>query len=89
MVESVKKQSKQNCILNFFKPYIKYWELFVLFLPVLIYLIVFCYKPMGGVVIDFQDFKILEGIEGSAWVGLKNFEKITRTPSFLRVLSNS
>ena len=89
MVQSTKKTTSVKWIVGFFRPYIKHWELFLLFLPVLAFLIIFCYKPMGGVVIAFQDFKILEGIAGSEWVGLKNFEKITRTPSFMRVLTNT
>ncbi len=88
-LQSVKRQTATKRKESFFCPYIKHWELFALFLPVLLYLLLFCYKPMVGVVIAFKNFKILKGIWDSDWVGLANFRKIIRTPSFFRVLSNT
>ena len=35
----------------------KYWPLFTLLLPALIYTIIFCYGPMYGIIIAFKDFK--------------------------------
>lgn len=40
------------------------WK-YIMLLPVLIYLLLFCYKPMYGLVIAFKDYKITRGIEGS------------------------
>ena len=51
------------------------WPLFVLLLPGLIYMMVFKYSPMYGAIIAFKDYKIKDGIWGSAWVGLKWFAK--------------
>ena len=42
------------------------WK-YIMLLPVLIYLLLFCYKPMYGLVIAFKDYKITRGIEGSNW----------------------
>ena len=39
------------------KDFQKHWRLYLLFLPVLIYFIVFKYTPMAGLVISFQDYK--------------------------------
>ena len=64
-------------------------EVYLLFLPVLIWYIVFCYVPMGGVVIAFKDYKILKGIAASKWVGLKNFEYLFSLPSFKQAVSNT
>ena len=36
-------------------------------IPVLIYLALFCYKPMYGLIIAFMDYKITRGIAGSSW----------------------
>ena len=66
-----------------------HFEIYLLFLPVLIWYIVFCYVPMGGVVIAFKDFKILKGIAASKWVGFKNFEYLFSLPSFKQAVSNT
>lgn len=51
------------------------WMLYLMAIPVMLYYIVFCYLPMFGIVIAFQDFRITRGFFGSKWVGLKNFEQ--------------
>ena len=44
------------------------WQLYVLLLPALIWLILFAYYPMYGVIIAFKDFKMRGGgILGSPW----------------------
>ena len=50
------------------------WQLYVLLLPALAFLIVFCYFPMYGIQIAFRNYKAVLGITGSKWVGLKHFE---------------
>ena len=61
----------------------RYWELYLLFLPVFIWYIIYCYLPMGGLVIAFKNFTPLKGVFGSNWVGMANFIKIFSAPSFL------
>lgn len=62
---------------------------YLIILPVIIYLILFCYKPMYGIVIAFQRFRPNLGIAGSKWVGLNNFKRFFSDPSFFRVLKNT
>ncbi len=50
------------------------WRLYVLLLPLMIWLAVFSYKPMTGLVIGFQNYNIFKGISGSDFVGFANFE---------------
>lgn len=64
-------------------------DLYLLLVPGLIFLFLFKYTPMYGIVIAFQDFNIFGGIGGSEWVGLDQFEKLTRSEDFLRVLTNT
>ena len=45
----------------------------LLLLPAVLYVLIFCYIPMGGVVIAFKNYNYSSGILGSAWVGMKNF----------------
>lgn len=64
-------------------------ERYVLLLPVLILVLVFSYFPMYGITMAFKDFKIMQGIWGSDWVGLANFERLFRSPSFFQVMRNT
>lgn len=48
--------------------------LLLMALPALLLLLVFNYIPMVGIVIAFKDYKTYQGIWGSAWVGLQNFQ---------------
>ena len=55
------------------KNFVRYKFIYLMLIPVIIYYAIFCYAPMGGVVIAFQNFKPALGISGSEWVGMKNF----------------
>ena len=57
-------------------------------LPVLLYYIVFKYIPMTGLIIAFQDFKIMDGIF-SEWVGLKHFVEFLTGPFAWRTIRNT
>ncbi len=50
--------------------------LYLLLLPAFLYVLIFCYLPMFGLVIAFQDYKILDGVFGSEFIGMKSFRKI-------------
>ena len=74
---------------SLFRQYYKNKGLFLMFLPVLAYYIIFCYIPMGGIVIAFKDYNLMKGIWGSPWVGLENFRELFTTPSFYNILRNT
>jgi putative aldouronate transport system permease protein len=63
--------------------------LYLMFLPVLIWFILFAYLPMGWMVIAFQKFDIVKGITGSIWVGWQNFKAVFEDPYFFRLLKNT
>jgi len=52
-------------------------------------LAIFNYVPMYGAVIAFKDFRMSDGIFGSAWAGLDIFRRLFLGPDFLRVLRNT
>ncbi len=60
----------------------------MLLLP-LAYIIVFCYVPMGGILIAFEDYSFRKGILGSDWVGLKYFEQFFSNPDMMKLLKNT
>jgi putative aldouronate transport system permease protein len=53
--------------------------LFVMALPTVIYLLIFCYAPMAGLIMAFQNLNITKGIFNSPFVGFKNFEFLFST----------
>ncbi len=65
------------------------WQLYVLIMPALIYLILFNYVPMYGVQIAFKDFRASRGIIGSSWVGFKHFERFISYPNFWNIIKNT
>lgn len=62
---------------------------YLLVLPVIVYFLVFHYKPMYGIVIAFQRFRVSAGITGSPWVGFENFRRFFEDIYFWRVLRNT
>lgn len=60
----------------------------MLALPLLWY-IIFCYVPMYGVQIAFRDYLPSKGFMGSAWVGLKHFNRFFSSFYFTRIVFNT
>lgn len=67
----------------------KYLPLYLLMLPGMIYLIVYRYAPMGGLIMVFKNFRITRGIFGSDWNGLQNFVQLFSVPNFPQILRNT
>ena len=80
--------SKQS-ILTMLKQYITYKSLVLMFIPGLIYYIIFHYVPMYGLIISFKDFNILDGIMASPWAGIKHFEMAFKSEEFWTVFKNT
>lgn len=64
-------------------------SLYMMLIPVVLYFIIFHYKPMYGAIIAFKDFKPFLGIGDSPWVGFKHFEQFFESYYFLRILRNT
>ncbi len=63
--------------------------LYLMVLPGLIYFGVFRYGPMYGAIIAFKDYRVLDGILGSPWVGLENFQRVFDSEYFTNILTNT
>ena len=83
------RQSAFRRGLHSFAGYRKYSALTLMFIPVVAYFIIFKYIPMGGIAIAFENYKIKEGIFGSAWCGLDNFNKAFAMATFRRSVWNT
>ena len=65
------------------------WQLYLMLVLPLAYIIVFCYVPMGGIAIAFKDYSFKKGIMGSDWVGMKYFIQFFENPDLMRLLKNT
>jgi putative aldouronate transport system permease protein len=77
----------------------RYWrrnyDMYLLILPGIIFLLIFKYFPLVGNIIAFKDFRIYGGdslfsaILNSPWVGLDHFQRIFDDPMALRAVQNT
>lgn len=65
------------------------WELYLMFLPVLVFFLVFHYAPMYGVQIAFKKFSAVRGIVGSPWRGLYYFQQFFDSYLFGELIGNT
>ncbi|MDB2406987.1 ABC transporter permease subunit [Jannaschia sp.] len=65
------------------------WQLYVMLVPTIIWLILFLYKPMYGLQIAFKDYSIFRGVAGSPWIGFEHFERLFESDQFVRALRNT
>ncbi|PRX67019.1 putative aldouronate transport system permease protein [Cohnella sp. SGD-V74] len=67
----------------------KFWPLYLLMLPGVVYMIINNYLPMFGIIIAFKDINFAKGIFGSDWVGFKNFEYLFKTEDAYIITRNT
>lgn len=82
---TVQMKKKENLL----KYFISNRYLYLLMLPGVIYLIIFKYAPMYGVIIAFKDFSFAKGIIGSPFNNFENFKTLFSSQDFYRILFNS
>lgn len=68
---------------------VKYGDLYLMLVPVVIYFLLFHYLPMYGVQIAFKDFSGARGIFGSRWVGFGHFMRFFRSYRFSTIIKNT
>ena len=65
------------------------WQIYLMLLPTIIWMIVFLYKPMYGLQIAFKDYSIFRGVAASPWVGWEHFETLFSNDQFIRAFWNT
>lgn len=63
--------------------------LLLMFLPIAIYYVVFCYIPMSGAIIAFKNYRPGRGIYNGDWVGFKWFIQFFQSPYAFRTIRNT
>lgn len=67
----------------------RYKYVYIMLIPIVVWYILFCYRPLLGNVIAFKDYKASKGIWGSPWVGIKHFTAFFSSFYFWRLLRNT
>lgn len=65
------------------------WQLYIMLLPAIAYYVIFDYLPMYGIQIAFKDYRAVDGIWGSKWVGFQHFMKFFDAYYFERLIKNT
>lgn len=81
-----KKKKKRWSLKEDFK---KRWQLYLMLILPVTYILVFCYAPMGGILIAFKNYSFRKGIWASDWVGLKYFKQFFSNPDMAKLLKNT
>jgi putative aldouronate transport system permease protein len=63
--------------------------LYLMVLPGMLFLFLFNYLPIGGLVLAFKKYRFDEGILGSKWIGFKNFEFFISSQDIVRITLNT
>ena len=63
--------------------------LYLFIFPCFVWLILFCYVPMGGIILAFKNYKFNMGIYGSPWAGFKWFDQFISSPEFWITIKNT
>jgi len=69
--------------------WIREMPLHIMILPAFIFVFIYSYIPMFGIIISFQNFTPVNGFLGSKYVGLDNFRYILQFPDIYQVLWNT
>lgn len=72
-----------------FKDFMNNFELLLLALPAIVFIFIFKYTTMAGVLIAFKNFKYNKGFWGSDWVGFRNFKFFFTSQDAWRVTRNT
>ncbi len=67
----------------------KHWMLLLMLAPAVIYVLVFSYAPMTGIVLAFKKYQYAGGIYGSPWNGLDNFKALLISGKLGQVTRNT
>ena len=67
----------------------RYWPMYVMAFPGMLYLMINNYIPMGGIVLAFKDYNVRQGIWKSSWSGLSNFQYLFKTQDAFIITRNT
>ncbi|CAN7263245.1 ABC transporter permease subunit [Paenibacillus sp. LjRoot153] len=63
--------------------------LLLMFIPVILFYLIFKYVPMAGLIIAFKDYNFFDGVFHSPWVGFEHFQKLFNDANTLKIIRNT
>ena len=84
-----KKQKSKNPFIRLAADIKKYPAMYLMIIPVILYFLLFHYRPMYGLFMAFENYSPRLGISGSEWVGLEHFKAFFNDTYFFRILRNT
>lgn len=71
------------------RAFLSQWKVQIMIIPGVLFILVFNYVPMYGVLMSFQDYNIFKGFFASDWVGFKHFTLFFESRDFYTVIRNT
>lgn len=69
--------------------FIRQWDFQLMILPAILFLIVFSYGPMYGILLAFKEYNLFKGFADSPWVGTMHFRMFYESPEFWSIIRNT
>ena len=84
-----KRRSKNRANAGLWKQARQNYELYLFLVPAVVFVAIFMYGPMYGVLMAFKDYNMVKGIMGSPWIGLEHFRRFFEGYNFWTTLKNT
>jgi putative aldouronate transport system permease protein len=65
------------------------WDYQLMILPSIVFILIFSYIPMWGVLLAFKEYNLFEGFAASPWVGVMHFRMFFESPEFWSIVRNT
>lgn len=75
----MKQKIPKNAKIPFMKVIKKKWRLLVMLFPAMLFVFIFSYIPMAGIILAFKKYQVAGGVFFSPWNGLRNFKTLFLT----------
>jgi putative aldouronate transport system permease protein len=62
---------------------------YLMLAPALVWIFIFQYVPIPGIMMAFKDYDIIKGIWASPWAGMKHIANIVRIPALREAVTNT
>ena len=83
------KEGRSDFLYRVRRDWFRNRSLYLLAIPVLLFYLLFHYKPMYGAIIAFKNYTPALGVEGSPWAGFTHFIRFFNSVYFVRLIKNT